>query len=456
MDRKKSLMTPFLFTLILLLSLGTTACGGVETAVIDPPPATPTPTILPTNTVAPPTATATPIPTATATLPPTMTPTASPTPLPDWGWHDLGRTPVRFQLPNNWQQVFPGYANPDWRRYQSAVTNSIIGVRNHTISGGQDGLTWLRQNRGQIHSTVSGLMGDAVGQNALVQGRPAFWTASEGGGTSIFDIFIDNGEMLIHFFYQSAVLPRQPEEMAVFLTLIETTQFATPVTGDTELPSGLIEGQLLTIFDGPLSFDSEQLYTIEGVITEADFSGLVVETAAGMRYELWGVIQEYYHFRGLPVAYGWGVDQPGLFDLSDLGESLTIVGYTSGETRLYPLLILRPEAADAVPIRYQRFFDLSRFAPEPALLAYYPAEANLILWGTWEEIRPYLHDSPDLELADDDLLLAFGDLHTADPPRLILTELHRLDEFCRPVAVGEERPSCQIYHLFWRESSQTD
>jgi hypothetical protein len=450
MDRKKSLITPFSFTLILLLSLAAAACGGVETAVIDPP--TFTPTILPTNTAVAslaeretPTATATPMPTATATLPPTITPTASPTPLPDWGWHDLGRTSVRFQLPNNWQQIFPGYANPDWRRYQSAQTNSLIGVRNHTISGGQDGLTWLRQNR-QLQSTVSGPMGDTVGQNALVQGRPTFWTASDGGGVAIYDVFVDNGEVLLHFFYQSAGNSRQ-QEMAVFLTMIETTQFATSVTGDTELPTGLIEGQLLNIFDGVLSFDSDQLLTIEGVVTEADFSGLVIETAAGTQYELWGVVQEYYHFRSGPVAYGWGVDQPGLFDLADLGESLTIVGYPFAETQLYPLLILRPEAADAAPIRYHRFFDLSRFTPDPALLAYYPAAANLILWGTWEEIRPYLHDSPDLDLADDELLLTFGDLHTADPPRLNLTELYRLDEACRGMA--EERPSCQIYHPVW-------
>jgi hypothetical protein len=404
-----------------------------------------TPTILPTNTALPPTATATPVPTATPTPPPTITPTASPTPLPEWVWHELGDTPIRFQLPDNWRQVLPGYVNPDWRRYQSAVTNSLIGVRNHTISGGQAGLTWLRQNQ-QLRGTVSGPMGD-VAQNALVQGRPAFWTASEGGGTSIFDIFVDDGEMLIHFFYQSAVLPRQPEEMAVFLTMIETTQFAGPVTGDTELPTGLIEGRLLTIFDGALSFDSDQLHTIEGVVTEVDFSRIVVETAVGSTYELWGVVQEAYHFQGRPVAYGRGADQPGLFDLTDLGESLTIVGYPLAETRLYPLLILRPEAAEAAPISYQRFFELSRFTPAPALLTHYPAAANLIVWGTWQEIRPYLHDSPDLELATGDLLLAFGDLHTADPPRLNLTGLYRLDEACR--GMGEERPSCQIYHPFW-------
>jgi hypothetical protein len=412
-----------------------------------------TPTILPTNTAVvwlaeqeTPAATATLIPTSAPTLPPTITPIASPTPLPEWIWHELGSTAIRFQLPDNWRQVLPGYVNPDWRRYQSAETNSLIGVRNHAISGGQDGLTWLSRNR-QLQSTVSGPMGDTVAQNALVQGRPAFWTASEGGGTSIFDIFVDDGEILIHFFYQSAVLPRQPEEMAVFLTMIETTQFARPVTGDTELPTGLIEGRLLTIFDGTLSFDSDQLHTIEGVVTEVDFSGLVVETAEGSQYDLRGVVQEAYHFRGLPVAYGRGVNQPGLFDLPDLAESLTIVGYPISETRLYPLLILRPEAAEAAPIRYQRFFELSRFAPDPALLAHYPAAANLILWGMWQEVRPYLHDSPDLELADGDLLLAFGDLHTADPPRLNLTELYRLDEACRGMA--EERPSCQIYHPVW-------
>jgi len=448
-------MTPLLFTLLLLISLGATACIGMETAVIDPPTSTSTPTILPTNTAVvslaereTPTVTATPLPTVTATPPPTITPTASPTPLPEWAWHELGRMPVRFQLPDNWQQIFPGYANHDWRRYQSAETNSLIGVRNHAISGGQDGLTWLRQNH-QLQSTISGPMGDTVAQNALVQGRPAFWTASEGGGTSIFDIFVDDGDLLLHFFYQSAVLPRQPEEMAVFLTMVETTQFAGPVTGDTELPTGLIEGRLLTIFDGALSFDSDQLHTIEGVVTGADFSGLVVETAAGSQYELRGVVQEAYHFQGGPVAYGRGVNQPGLFDLPDLAESLTIVGYPLGETRLYPLLILRPEAAEAAPIRYHRFFEPGRFTPDPALLAHYPAAANLILWGTWEDVRPYLHDDPDLELAADELLLAFGDLHTADPPRLNLTELYRLDEACRGLDVGEERPSCQIYHLFW-------
>jgi hypothetical protein len=426
--------------LFLLLLIG---CGQSE-------PATPaavsqaTPTILPTNTTVPPTATATPVPTATATPPPSFTPTPFPTPLPEWGWHELGSTPIRFQLPDNWRQVRPGYINRDWRRYQSANTNSLIGVRNHAIRGGQDGLTWLRQNQ-QLQSTVSGPMDD-IRQNAVVQGRPAFWTASAGGGTSIFDIFVDDGEMLLHFFYQNADLLRQPEEMTVFLTMIETAQFATPVTGDTELPTGLIEGRLLTIFDRALSFDSDQLYTIEGVVKEG-FSGMVIETAVGSTYELWGVPQEAYHFQGGPVAYGRGVDQPGLFDLPDLGESLTIIGYPISEMRLYPLLILRPEAAEAAPIRYQRIFELSRFTPEPALLAYYPAEANLILWGTWEEIRSYLHDSPDLELAADEMLLAFGDLHTADPPRLNLTKLYRLDEACR--GLGEERPSCQIYHPFW-------
>jgi hypothetical protein len=441
--------------LFLLLLIGCTQSEPATSAATStgsvPAVSQTTPTILPTNTTVvslaereTPTATATPVPAATATLPPTIAPTASPTPLPEWAWHDLGSTPIRFQLPDNWQQIFPGYANHDWRRYQSANTNSLIGVRNHAIRGGQDGLTWLRQNQ-QLQSTISGPMDD-IRQNAVVQGRPAFWTASEGGGISIFDVFVDDGEMLLHFFYQSAVEPRQPEEMAVFLTMIETTQFTTPVTGDTELPTGLIESRLLTVFDGALSFDSDQLHTIEGVVAEADFSSIVVETALGSTYELW-VVQEAYLFQGGPVGYGWGLDQPGLFDLPDLGENLTIIGYPFSETRLYPLLILRPEAAEAAPILYQRFFELSRITPEPALLAYYPAEANLILWGTWEEIRPYLHNSPDLELAAGEMLLAFGDLYTADPPRLNLTKLYRLDEACR--SVGEERPSCQIYHPFW-------
>jgi len=138
---------------------------------------TPTATVLPTITAVPPTATATPVPTATATPPPTSTPTPFPTPLSEWAWHELGRTPVRFQLPDNWQQIWPGYANHDWRRYLSAETGSILGVRNHAIRGVQDGLTWLSQNQ-QLQSAV-GVTPDTVTQNALVQGHPAFWTASE-------------------------------------------------------------------------------------------------------------------------------------------------------------------------------------------------------------------------------------------------------------------------------------
>jgi hypothetical protein len=81
MDQKKSLITPFLSTLILLLSLSTTACGGVETAVMDPPTPTPTPGMITAEPTLSPTAEPTVLPTITQ-QPPTPIPTDTPEPAP--------------------------------------------------------------------------------------------------------------------------------------------------------------------------------------------------------------------------------------------------------------------------------------------------------------------------------------------------------------------------------------
>jgi hypothetical protein len=81
MDRKKRLITPLLFTLILLLGLVATACGGVETAVINPPTSTPTPSLTAAEPTLSPTAAPTVLPTITRQQPtPILADKPEPTP----------------------------------------------------------------------------------------------------------------------------------------------------------------------------------------------------------------------------------------------------------------------------------------------------------------------------------------------------------------------------------------
>jgi hypothetical protein len=420
-------------------------------AETDPPAA-----VTPVNTPQP---SATPLPPASPT-PTAVQATATatvvvPEPNPGWVWHEEPEVPgILFQLPQTWTDALwqaPG-------RYQSPETNSIVEVRAFDSSG--NWLTWV-----QAHKQLAGSF---VEQNGLVKGRPAFLFLESSPGSYTIELFIRDEARIINFFYQCGDFICLEEEMQILQTLFETIQFAAGNEGETNLPTGWVEGRVLTrYFPEQRAFTGES-QTITGVVETWDTHPTVNEAiltgSDGRSYRL--VLSDHDHFLGGQVAHQrWGADVPPLSRDIQPGQSLTVVGYPypAGEaagdsSRFYPLWAQTDGLAEEIPVFYRQFFDLNRF--NPTVLAYYPVSTILYLYGPWEQVSQYLIDEPGNPLPDqvaaldpDTDVLVIGRLETTAPPRLAVGEFYYLDGSCKTVRSSVQQ--CQYYlPLSLTETSQ--
>jgi len=436
-----------LFVIALILS----GCAGLVEQ--DPAVATitnsnelPATAVAETDPLAATTVATTPQPSATPLPPASPTPTAvqatativAPEPSPGWIWHEEPEVPgVLFQLPQTWAEAFwqvPG-------RYQSSETNSIVEVKAFDSPG--NWLAWVQAHK-QLASSF-------VEQNGLVKGRPAFLFLESGPGSYTIELYIRDEAQIVNFFYQCAG-DCFNGEMDILLTLFETIQFANNNKGETSLPTGWVEGRTLTRFY-PERFEfAEPLQTITGVVDTWDTAppspDAVITDANGVSYQV-DLRDNYYTFAGPPT-----LNQPDTFQsLQSIqpGQSLTLAGYQRGEgtnQRFYPLWIVTEDLAEESLVLYRWFFDLHRF--DAAALTHYPTSTPLYLYGTWEQVSPYLVVEPDHPLPDEMLALdpatdviVSGSLETTAPPRLTIGDLYYLDGTCKTVRSSVQQ--CQYY-----------
>jgi hypothetical protein len=207
--------------------------------------------------------------------------------------------------------------------------------------------------------------------------------------------------------------------------------------------TGSVQGDRLTYLPAELPPAGSRLETIRGVVVGWNPAEITIRTPEGTTY-LVNLIN-YYHFKGLPIALQREPLLPPLPQLIESVEPITVLGYPGydgSEARVYPLWIGWSDVNGMTPFAYHTFFDMSHFELEPLLLGLYPDGAGLYLWGTWAEIRPYLLHPDNLDLADEQNLLAHGLLQTAVPPRLTLTQLYTYDGNCHD---AEPRRQCHFY-----------
>jgi len=416
-------------------------------ATAAPVAATATATAAPTIT--PPVASPTPTPTMVA---PTATATAiAITPNPGWAWYEESEAPgVLFQLPQTWDvRTF----RP--KRFQAPETNSIVEVRAFDFSG-SDWLAWVQERKSQPFNRVAD---DFVKQNGLVKGHPAFLFIKSGGGSYTIELYIRDEIQIVNFFFQSGVAPRLEEEMQILLTMFETVQFASDNEGETSLPTGWVQGHILTVYSPErLEFPGE-LQTVTGTVeTQVDppaYEATVID-AEDRTYRV--DLDAPYSFQGFPVSRLRPFpDTLSLQDLIQPGQSITLTGYQTADDRFYPLWGQAAGVDDATVVLYRPFFDLYRL--DPAILTPYPVSITLYLRGPWEQVRPYLVDEPANPLPDDVLALdpaqdviVRGTLQSTAPPRLTVEEFYYLDGGCEMMTSDVQQ--CKYYQPVEIEESE--
>ncbi len=405
----------------------------VTTTAGEPSPTTISPTTSPEPTD-------TPLPAATPTIPsptPTLvevTATATAiqiTPHPGWVWHTESEAPgVLFQLPQTWDVKM---SRP--QRFQAPETNSIIEVRAFDFSG-SDWLAWVQERESRLYERLSD---NFVKQNGLVQGRPAFLFLKGGGGADAIALYVQDDDQIVNVYFQSGDVPHREEEMQVLLTMIETIQFASGDEGATTIPTGWVQGRMLTVYSlARLDFAGE-LQTITGTVaTPADPPTFEATVVNGEDTSYRVDLSSYYGLGSLPAPLRPYPDTRSLRDLIQLGQPLTLTGYQSGQSpneRFYPLWGQTTGADGETVVLYRPFFDLHRF--DPAILGEYPASVSLYLRGPWEQVQPYLVDEPNSPLPAEILALdsaqdviVKGILQSTVPPRLTVEEFYHLDGDC--------------------------
>lgn len=354
------------------------------------------------------------------------------TPKPGWVWYEKSDAPgVLFQLPQTWNA-----GTFRQRRAQAPGTNSIVEVQAFEFSG-SDWLAWVQHESQPGFSLADGF----VKQNGLVQGHPAFLFLEEGGGSSTIELYIRDESQIVNFFFQSGIAPRAEEEMEVLLTMFETIQFASGDKGETSLPTGWIQGHILSYNPERLEFTGK-LQTVTGAVEFSEISPTVYDAtiidADGTSYQV--DLRWYYSFQALPISQRREDLQPG--------QSVTLTGYQTADGRFYPLWGQTVNANDETVVLYRPFFDLHRF--DPAILGEYPASVSLNLRGAWEQVQPYLVDEPDSPLPTEILTLdpaqdviVKGTLQSTAPPQLTIEEFYYLDGECEMMTSNEQQ--CKFY-----------
>lgn len=381
----------------------------------------------------------TPIPSvaAPAALAPTQAPTIASTAtampsLSGWQWYEEGT--VRFQLPQAWT-VRPSRLP----RYQSPDAGSILEVQHFDFTG-SDWLSWVQHESQPGYSLADGF----VRENALVQGRPAVHFVEAGGGSYTMELYVRDEDQIILFFFQSGTLPRSREEMQTLLTMFETIQFTDGSEGETRLPTGWMDGKMLTLtYPEQLDFSGE-LQTITGTVETWQMgpppNEATMVDADGAHYQI--DLQAHYSFDGLPIAYLAGL--PVRFEVEP-GRSITVKGFPSGETpngtpRIYPLVIETHGAEEQAPLFYQPLIDLYHVSSEA--LAEYPVSPTVYVRGPLEQLVPLLTKGTEGIASDGDVLVK-GTLVATEPARLTVSELYYLDGQC--AMVRSDVQQCQYY-----------
>ncbi|VAW37805.1 hypothetical protein MNBD_CHLOROFLEXI01-1112 [hydrothermal vent metagenome] len=204
--------------------------------------------------------------------------------------------------------------------------------------------------------------------------------------------------------------------------------------GETTLPTGWVQGHMLTIYSPEQLGFSGELQTITGTIeTWERFEAAIVD-AEGVSYRF--DLGSYYSFQGLPVdpLRPFPNTLP-LLETMQSGQSVTLTGRQTIDGHFYLLWGEAVALEDEMLVLYRPFFDLYRF--DPLILSQYPMAATLYLRGPWAQVRAFLIDEPNNALpdsiltldADQDVIIK-GRLESTDPPRLALNEFYYLDGEC--------------------------
>lgn len=372
------------------------------------------------------------------------TPLPLPTPHVGWTWHEDSEAPgILFQLPQAWD-VQP--SRP--KRFQAPETGSFISVQAFEFSG-TDWLGWIQQHESR---TGVSLADDFVKQNGEVNGRPAFLFLEGGGGANAIELYIRDNNQIVNLYFHSGVAPRSSAEMEIFQTMIESLQFATSNDGETIIPTGWVQGLMLTIYLPTLEkldFAAAPL-TISGVVeTEANpptYDFTLVDTE-GVSYEV--DLRSYF---GLGMLSGSLRPFPTTISPRDViqpGQTLTLTGYqTENGGSFYPIWGQTANTDNETVTLYQPFFDLHRFNPE--ILTMYPLSASFQLRGPWSQVQTYLVDNPDNPLPEaaatlepgQDVIIE-GSLQSAVPQQIIVERFYYLDGDCELMTSSEQQ--CKFY-----------
>lgn len=364
-----------------------------------------------------------------------------PTPHVGWTWYEESEAPgVLFQLPQAWD-IQP--SRP--KRFQAPETGSFITVQAFEFSGA-NWLGWIQQHK--LQSGIS-LADGFVKQNGEVKGRPAFLFLEGGGGANAIELYILDNNQIVNLYFHSGVAPRTPAEMEIFQTMIETLQFATDNDGETIIPTGWVQGLMLTIYQSPLErIDfAAAPQTISGVVeTEANpptYDFTLVDTE-GVAYEV--DLRSYFGLGMLPGSLRPFPSTNSLRDVIHPGQSLTFTGYpTTNGGSFYPLWGQTMNTGDETVDLYQPFFDLHRFNPE--ILTMYPLSASFQLRGSWSQVQPYLINNSLPEIVssldpEQDVIIE-GTLQSTAPLQMVVERFYYLDGDCELMTSNEQQ--CKFY-----------
>jgi hypothetical protein len=250
--------------------------------------------------------------------------------------------------------------------------------------------------------------------------------------------------------------------MQIFRTLIETFVLRDSPQGETVIPSGWESGSSINFYASPFTLalaegeaqpDWQKITgRVENAVFDPGSGGyyfLLQEDSGASRTIR---IEPFFTF-----SRGDARELP-LDDLLQAGRRVQVLGFPLASDEFLAQYIALEQENGWQTILYHNFFDLSQSELDPELLTYYLQSGPVFiqLYGSADQVLPLLVDEQGrafnaerLGIMPTQQVLVYGELQTADPPRLRLERLQVLNGECLPLAIPIQVETCFYWQLLY-------